>query len=103
VSIPRKVRAIYQQERKSDRRDALMLAADLADGSPRCSIPFATGSEEAHRICCGSNCVTVCACARGLDQFGSLYLRAWVTRVSNPSSERFPQGGDGELTPKWCR
>jgi transposase len=46
VSNPRKVRAIYQHERKSDRRDALMLAR-IARMEPALLYPVKHGSEEA--------------------------------------------------------
>jgi len=64
VSNPRKVRAIYQHERKSDQRDALMLARIGRMDRARCSILFATGARKRNRICCASNCVTVW-CVRG--------------------------------------
>jgi transposase len=48
VSNPRKVRAIYQHERKSDRRDALMLAR-IARMEPALLYPVAHGSEEAQQ------------------------------------------------------
>ena len=59
VSNPRKVRAIYQHEGKSDRRDALMLGADRRMDRARSCIPFATRVRKRNRICCASNCVTV--------------------------------------------
>src|SRR2546429_8669800 len=72
VSNPRKVRAIYQHERKSDRRAAPMLARIGRMGS-RAAVSHsprgrgsATGSV-AHQIAGHAG-----ACARGLDQFGSL-------------------------------
>src|SRR6266550_263071 len=46
VSNPRKTRAIYQHERKSDRRDALMLAR-IARMEPALLYPVRHGSEEA--------------------------------------------------------
>jgi transposase len=48
VSNPRKVRAIYQHERKSDRRDALMLAR-IARMEPALLYPVEHGSEEAQQ------------------------------------------------------
>jgi transposase len=48
VSNPRKVRAIYQHERKSDQRDALMLAR-IARMEPALLYPVAHGSEEAQQ------------------------------------------------------
>lgn len=46
VSNPRKVRAIYQHERKSDRRDALMLAR-IGRMDPALLYPVRHGSQEA--------------------------------------------------------
>jgi transposase len=48
VSNPRKVRAIYQHERKSDRRDALMLAR-IARMEPALLYPVEHGREEAQQ------------------------------------------------------
>ena len=48
VSNPRKMRAIYQHERKSDRRDALMLAR-IARMEPALLYPVAHGGEEAQQ------------------------------------------------------
>jgi transposase len=48
VSNPRRVRAIYQHERKSDRRDALMLAR-IARMEPALLYPVKHGSEEAQQ------------------------------------------------------
>lgn len=48
VSNPRKVRAIYEHERKSDRRDALMLAR-IARMEPALLYPVKHGSEEAQQ------------------------------------------------------
>jgi transposase len=48
VSNPRKTRAIYQHERKSDRRDALMLAR-IARMEPALLYPVQHGSEQAQQ------------------------------------------------------
>ena len=48
VSNPRKVRAIYEHERKCDRRDALMLAR-IARMEPALLYPVEHGSEEAQQ------------------------------------------------------
>ena len=48
VSNPRKVRAIYQHERKSDRRDALMLAR-IARMEPALLYPVEHGSQKAQQ------------------------------------------------------
>ena len=65
VSNPRKTRAIYQHERKSDRRDALMLAA-LPGWSRRWCIRCGTEAKRRSRIFYASSCVTVW-CERGWD------------------------------------
>ena len=62
VANPRKVRAIYQDERKNDRRDALMLAR-IGRMEPALLHPIQPGREEAQRsgIWCGSSCeITWC-------------------------------------------
>ena len=48
VSNPRKLRAIYQHERKSDRRDAQMLAR-IGRMDPALLYPVRHGSEEAQQ------------------------------------------------------
>ena len=48
VSNPRKTRAIYERERKSDRRDALMLAR-IARMEPALLYPVRHGSEQAQQ------------------------------------------------------
>ena len=48
VANPRKTRAIYENERKSDRRDAMMLAR-LARMDPRLVHPIEHGSQEAQQ------------------------------------------------------
>src|SRR5437764_2534968 len=65
VSNPRKTRAIYQHERKSDRRDALMLAR-IARMERRCYILCGTEAKRRSRIFYASSCVTVW-CERGWD------------------------------------
>src|SRR5436305_880513 len=64
VSNPRKTRAIYQHERKSDRRDALMLAR-IARMEPALLYPVRHGRRRS-RIFYASSCVTVW-CERGWD------------------------------------
>ena len=72
VSNPRKVRAIYQHERKSDQRDALMLAR-IGRMDRALLYPVRHGSKEAQqdllRIKLRDSVVRG---ARGFDQFGAL-------------------------------
>ena len=63
VSNPRKVRAIYQHERKSDQRDALMLAR-IGRMDLRCFIRCVTAAKKHNGPFCASNYATVW-CARG--------------------------------------
>ena len=58
VSNPRKVRAIYQHERKSDQRDALMLAR-IGRMDRALFIRFTMEASKRSRICCALNCATV--------------------------------------------
>src|SRR5437764_15385730 len=75
VSNPRKVRAIYQQERKSDRRDALMLAR-IGRMDRALLYPVRHGSEEAQqdllRIKLRDSLVPS---AGGIDQFAAFYAQ----------------------------
>jgi transposase len=89
VSNPRKVRAIYQHERKSDRRDALMLARI---GRMDCALlyPVRHGSEEAQqdllRIKLRDSLVRARVALINSVRFS---LKSLGYAVSNPSSERF--------------
>ena len=68
----RKVRAIYQRERKSDRRDALMLAR-IGRMDRALLYPVRHGSEEAQQDLLRIKLRDKSgAGTRGLDQFGSL-------------------------------
>ena len=58
VSNPRKTRAIYQHERKSDRRDARMLAR-IARMEPACFIQCSTEAPRRSKISCASSYATV--------------------------------------------
>ena len=58
VANPRKHRAIYQNERKSDRRDAMMLAR-LARMDPTLLRPLNMAARRPSRICSNSSCATV--------------------------------------------
>jgi transposase len=70
VSNPRKTRAIYQHERKSDRRDALMLAR-IARMEPALLYPVRHGSEEAQQDLLRIKLPG--ASAGGIDQFAAFY------------------------------
>ena len=90
VSNPRKVRAIYQHEGKSDRRDALMLGAHRADGSRALLYPVRHESEEAQqdllRIKLRDSLVRARVALINSVRFS---LKSLGYAVGNPSSERF--------------
>jgi transposase len=71
VSNPRKVRAIYQHERKSDQRDALMLAR-IGRMDRALLYPVRHGSEEAQQDLLRIKLRDSLVRARGFDQFGAL-------------------------------
>ena len=104
MSNPRKVRAIYQHEGKSDRRDALMLGAHRADGSRALLYPVRHESEEAQqdllRIKLRDSLVRARVALINSVRFS---LKSLGYGVSNPSSETLPQGGDGDLTRSGAR
>src|SRR5436309_7033428 len=89
VSNPRKVRAIYQHERKSDRRDALMLAR-IGRVDRVLLYPVRHGSEEAQqdllRIKLRDSLVRARVALINSVRFS---LKSLGYGVSNPSSERF--------------
>jgi transposase len=89
VSNPRKVRAIYQHERKSDQRDALMLAR-LGRMDRALLYPVRHGSEEAQqdllRIKLRDSLVRARVALINSVRFS---LKSLGYAVSNPSSERF--------------
>src|SRR5437870_7007231 len=89
VSNPRKVRAIYQHERKSDRRDALMLAR-IGRMDRALLYPVRHGSEEAQqdllRIKLRDSLVRARVALINSVRFS---LKSLGYAVSNPSSERF--------------
>src|SRR6059036_1926786 len=89
VSNPRKTRAIYQHERKSDRRDALMLAR-FARMEPALLYPVRHGSEEAQqdllRIKLRDSLVRARVALINSVRFS---LKSLGYAVGNPSSERF--------------
>jgi transposase len=57
VANPRKTRAIYKNQRKSDRRDAMMLAR-LARMDPTLLHPSSMAVRRPSRICSNSSCAT---------------------------------------------
>src|SRR5207248_6419403 len=89
VSNPRKVRAIYQHERKSDRRDALMLAR-IGRMDRALLYPIHHGSEEAQqdllRIKLRDSLVRARVAVINSVRFT---LKSLGYTVRNPSSERF--------------
>src|SRR6516162_4208139 len=89
VSNPRKTRAIYQHERKSDRRDALMLAR-IARMDQALLYPVRHGSEQAQqdllRIKLRDSLVRARVALINSVRFS---LKSLGYAVSNPSSERF--------------
>ena len=89
VSNPRKVRAIYQHERKSDRRDALMLAR-IGRMDRALLYPVCHGSEEAQqdllRIKLRDSLVRARVALINSVRFS---LKSLGYAVRNPSSERF--------------
>src|SRR5882724_9309320 len=89
VSNPRKVRAIYQQERKSDQRDALMLAR-IGRMDRALLYPVRHGSEEAQqdllRIKLRDSLVRARVALINSVRFS---LKSLGYAVANPSSERF--------------
>jgi len=89
VSNPRKVRAIYQQERKSDQRDALMLAR-IGRMDRALLYPVRHGSEEAQqdllRIKLRDSLVRARVALINSVRFS---LKSLGYAVSHPSSERF--------------
>ena len=89
VANPKKTRAIYQNERKSERRDAMMLAR-LAEWIPHCFIPLNMAAKRPRRIFSSSSCATVwCVPAWALINAVRFSLKSLGCPVSNPSSERF--------------
>ena len=89
VANPRKTRAIYQNERKSDRRDAMMLAR-LARMDPTLLHPVEHGSQEAQQdmleLKLRDNLVRARVALINAVRFT---LKSLGYPVSNPSSERF--------------
>ena len=89
VSNPRKTRAIYQHERKSDRRDALMLAR-IARMEPALLYPVRHGSEEAQQDLLRIKLRDSLVRARvALINSLRFTLKSLGYSIANPSTERF--------------
>jgi len=89
VSNPRKTRAIYQHERKSDRRDALMLAR-IARMEPALLYPVRHGSEQAQQDLLQIKLRDSLVRARvGVINSLRFTLKSLGYTISNPSTERF--------------
>jgi transposase len=89
VSNPRKVRAIYEHERKSDQRDALMLAR-IGRMDPALLYPVRHGSEEAQQALLRIKLRDSLVRARvALINSVRFTLKSLGYTVRNPSSERF--------------
>jgi transposase len=89
VSNPRKVRAIYQHERKSDQRDALMLAR-IGRMDPALLYPVRHSSEEAQRALLRIKLRDSLVRARvGLINSVRFSLKSLGYTVRNPSSAYF--------------
>src|SRR6266567_6603781 len=89
VSNPRKVRAIYQHERKSDRRDALMLAR-IGRMDRALLYPIHHGSEEAQQDLLRIKLRDSLVRARvGVINSLRFTLKSLGYTIANPSTERF--------------
>src|SRR6476469_6457354 len=89
VSNPRKTRAIYQHERKSDRRDALMLAR-IARMEPALLYPVQHGSAQAQHDLLRIKLRDSLVRARvGVINSLRFTLKSLGYAIANPSTERF--------------
>src|SRR5215470_1365079 len=89
VSNPRKTRAIYQHERKSDRRDALMLAR-IARMDQALLYPVRHGSEQAQQDLLRIKLRDSLVRARvGVINSLRFMLKSLGYTIANPSTERF--------------
>jgi len=89
VSNPHKTRAIYQHERKSDRRDALMLAR-IARMEPALLYPVHHGSEQAQQDLLRIKLRDSLVRARvGVINSLRFTLKSLGYAIANPSTERF--------------
>ena len=97
VSNPRKSRAIYQHERKSDRRDALMLAR-IARMDRALLYPVRHGSEQAQEDLLRIKLRDSLVRARvGLINAVRFTLKSLGYTVTNPSTERFHKVIEGQI------
>jgi transposase len=97
VSNPRKTRAIYQHERKSDRRDALMLAR-IARMEPALLYPVRHGSEQAQQDLLRIKLRDSLVRARvGVINSLRFTLKSLGYTVANPSTERFHKVIEGQI------
>jgi transposase len=103
IANPRKLRAIYQHERKSDRRDAQMLAR-IGRLDPALLYPVKHGSEEAQqdllRIKLRDSLVRARVAVINSVRFT---LKSLGYTVGNPSSERFHKVVTATLPPGLCQ
>lgn len=99
VANPRKVRAIFQNERKSDDRDAELLAR-LGRADPKLLHPITHGSEEAQHDLLQIKLRDSLVRSRvSLITAVRFTLKSLGYRVSNPASERFHKTVGLELPP----
>src|SRR6516164_718619 len=97
VSNPRKTRAIYQHERKSDRRDALMLAR-IARMEPALLYPVRHGSEQAQQDLLRIKLRDSLVRARvGVINSLRFTLKSLGYTIANPSTERFHKVIEGQI------
>jgi transposase len=95
VANPRKVRAIYQNERKSDERDAEMLAR-IGRVDARLLHPIEHGSEQAQQDMFQIKLRDALVRSRvALINSIRFTLKSLGYAITNPSSQRFSQGGHG--------
>ena len=97
VSNPRKTRAIYQHERKSDQRDALMLAR-IARMEPALLYPVRHGSEQAQQDLLRIKLRDSLVRARvGLINSVRFMLKSLGYTIANAATERFHKVIEGEI------
>jgi transposase len=97
VSNPRKTRAIYQHERKSDRRDALMLAR-IARMELALLYPVRHGSEQAQQDLLRIKLRDSLVRARvGVINSLRFTLKSLGYTIANPSTERFHKVIEGRI------
>jgi transposase len=95
VANPRKTRAIWQSERKSDERDALVLAR-LGRADRNLLSPIIHGSEEAqHDLLQIGIARQLGASAGGSDQLGALYFEELGLSGEQSFQREFPQARNG--------